>query len=160
MLENISNFIILIAAVLVAISTIARMLGKPFIFFKKKHRSELNKICKETLERELGKILTRYEQEITGKTKTIICGELTVVLESIKKMNEKQDDRIKILIKTTRDILRDRIVNIYKKGKETKTLSLEDKELLEEFYKDYLSQEGNGYITKIHNRMMGWDVVE
>ena len=51
-------------------------------------------------------------------------------------------------------------MNIYKKGKETRTLNLEDKELLEEFYKDYISQEGNGYITKIHNRMMGWDVVE
>ena len=35
MLENISNLIILIAAVLMAISTIARMVGKPFIFLGK-----------------------------------------------------------------------------------------------------------------------------
>jgi hypothetical protein len=60
--------------------------------------------------------------------------------------------------KSLRDLLRQRIVEIYDNYKDRKVLPFYMKELLDELYQDYKNQEGNGYIDRYYNRMNGWNI--
>ena len=48
---------------------------------------------------------------------------------------------------------------IYHKGKKTKTLLLQEKEALTQYYIDYKAENGNSYIDKRYNRMNKWRII-
>lgn len=171
--EVICNLIILVGGVLIAIKTISEWIGKP-IRFAKKRTDEIfeervtgivNKMLPQALYEHDLKVRDtykadreRYLQEIKEEVlKNIEC-ELTVV--------DKLVQQYEIMSITAKDVLREKIMQIYFKGLPTRTLTRHDCEVLKQYYKDYKAMKGNSYIDKYYGRMMGtadfkgWEVVE
>ena len=49
---------------------------------------------------------------------------------------------------------------MYFKNKKDKTLTLHEKEALDQYYVDYKAIKGNSYIDKYYNRMRKWQVID
>jgi hypothetical protein len=64
------------------------------------------------------------------------------------------------LVISAKDVLREKIMGIYHKNKRDKTLTLNEKEALDQYYIDYKAMKGNSYIDKYYNRMKKWRVIE
>jgi hypothetical protein len=56
-------------------------------------------------------------------------------------------------------VLREKIMAIYHKNKQARTLSEYEREALEQYYKDYKALKGNSYIDKRYGRMSKWQIV-
>ena len=67
---------------------------------------------------------------------------------------------MKILTESSKDMLRDKIMDIYSRSKAKKVLTYHDKESLEQYYKDYKAEKGNSYIDKYYKRMCTYEVEE
>ena len=75
----------------------------------------------------------RYLEEIKKEvllslSKTI--NNLDDTIKDIREMNKEQKEKIETLAKSSRDVLREKIMAIYHKGRHTKILSMYDKEAL------------------------------
>jgi hypothetical protein len=57
-------------------------------------------------------------------------------------------------------VLREKIMGIYHKNKRERTLTLSEKEALDQYYIDYKAMKGNSYIDKYYKRMKKWKVDE
>ena len=75
-------------------------------------------------------------------------------------MNKEQNEKIETLAKSSRDVLREKIMAIYHKGRRTKTISIYDKEALNQYYIDYKAENGNSFIDKYYKRMQSWTVID
>lgn len=136
MLNTICNYIVLAAAVITAIITILKALGKPIVFFRKQKEKERTKLTED-----IAKIVSdRVAADIQPK------------LDGIARQNE-------VLIEGQRDTLRHFIVSLYRLHKKERVLTETEKEMLDEFYQDYKSINGNHYIDRVYQRMEGWTVV-
>ena len=96
-LQYICNLIILIGGVCGAIVTISHFIGKPFGFFKKKQRKEVEAVVKEAM--------PAYIQECQKK----ILEDLQEIIDLNKQQSEtlkEQDKSIMHLIESERDNLR------------------------------------------------------
>jgi hypothetical protein len=60
------------------------------------------------------------------------------------------------LVISAKDVLREKIMQVYFKNKPTKTLTLHEKEALDQYYIDYKAIKGNTYIDKYYKRMERW----
>lgn len=97
-----------------------------------------------------------------------ILGELLPkYLEPIVEMNEAQNQKIDAIEEmlgkintSSKDVLRQKIMAIYLANKRTQSLTIYDREALDELYLDYKQQDGNSYIDKYYNRMKGWKTIE
>lgn len=72
-----------------------------------------------------------------------------------KKLFEKMDQ----LTKSSNDLLRQSMTNIYYKYLPYKKILNYDKECFLKLYEDYTSQGGNSYIQDIYNELKTWNVV-
>lgn len=70
----------------------------------------------------------------------------------------KQTDAIETLQKGTKDVLRQKIMDIYHEYKNIRKFPIYVKEKLDELYKDYKAENGNSYIDKYYDRMKNWEV--
>ncbi len=167
MLQTICDVIILIAAVLVAITNICKFFGKPLRIFQQKKEENF----KENLEEYLPEFLEKHDLKIREKylndrkkyleeIKNSIATEIGSDIKEIKEMNIAQNKKIKVLSDSSKDILREKIMAIYHEGKKTKTITLYHYEALEQYYKDYKTEDGNSYIDKYYNRMKTWHILE
>jgi hypothetical protein len=66
---------------------------------------------------------------------------------------------MEIMIKSGKDVLREKIMGIYHKRKKQRALQQHEKEALDEWYKDYKAMNGNSYIDKYYARMKTWIVI-
>ena len=66
---------------------------------------------------------------------------------------------MEIMIKSGKDVLREKIMAIYHKRKKQRALQQHEKEALTEWYKDYKAMNGNSYIDKYFQRMEDWLVI-
>ena len=60
---------------------------------------------------------------------------------------------------SARDVLREKIMCIYRRGKRTKEMDEDDRDALIQYYKDYKALNGNSYIDDRYERMRKWTVV-
>ena len=88
-------------------------------------------------------------------------------LKEIKDINKNQNkqldelnEKLVLINNSSKDVMRQKIMSIYHNNKKQKTLSIYDKETLDELYKDYKSQLGNSYIDKYYNRMKNWNIID
>ena len=51
-------------------------------------------------------------------------------------------------------------MQVYFKNKKDKTLTLHEKEALDQYFVDYKAIKGNSYIDKYYNRMLKWQVID
>ena len=136
MLNTICNYIVLAAAVITAIITILKALGKPIVFFRKQKEKERAKLTED-----IAKIVSER-----------VAADIQPKLDGIAQQNE-------VLIEGQRDTLRHFIVSLYRTHKKDRTLTATEKEMLDEFYADYKSINGNHYIDRIYQRMCLWTIV-
>jgi len=157
-LTTIASFIVLIGAVVVAITNIIKFIRKPGLLIKKR--------IKESEERDRARAreeLQKCSHEITNQT----VEQLSPLLKQITDTNEKQTKEISTLnnnmakvTQSMNDLLRQRITDIYYKYRDVKRIPLYISENLHELYKDYKCNGGNKYIDKIYARMECWEVFE
>lgn len=175
MLNNMYGFILAASALAAAILQLYSFFAKPTSFLKKRAVEQEKKRIKEVLNETLPPILeardltTRdkyrqdrqnYLEEIKEEVVTQIKNDFGNTIQEIKNINVEQNKIIDVLARSSRDILREKIMAIYHKGKKTKTLMLWEKEALTQYYIDYKAENGNSYIDKYYNRMMTWTVID
>ena len=51
-------------------------------------------------------------------------------------------------------------MQVYFKNRKDKTLTLHEKEALDQYFIDYKAIKGNSYIDKYYNRMLKWQVID
>ena len=160
--DIICNAIILVGGALLTIKTIAEWFGKPIRFVKRRNEEAFDEKVVAVLNRVLPSILLqhdlivketykadreRYLQEIKAEVLKEIQGELN----GVEKLSKQYD----ALVLSAKDVLREKIMQIYFKGIETRTITYHDREALKQYYKDYKAMKGNSYIDKYYLRMMG-----
>lgn len=94
--------------------------------------------------------------------------------ENLREINEKTSEQFQRLDSTfsqlnqsietlsigIKDVLREKIMQIYHKGRENKLIYQYEREALDTYYKDYKALGGNSYIDKYYKRMNKWAVAE
>lgn len=171
-LSAIANVVILTAAFLAGVASILKVVGRPFKFLKKRVDKDFSEKFKENftcyMEEYNKKIDEKFsELEKSGQENiNFICAETTKILNEIKEINEiqsanieQQSKNIEILSKSSKDVLRQKFMFLYQKGKKAKAFTIYEKESFEELYKDYKLEGGNGYIDKYYQRTLNWAVI-
>ena len=143
MLNNIISVITIIAGLCSAIMIIGSFFGKPISFLTKRSR--------EKREAEAA----RRKEELVASLQSAVAPQLA----EIQRINEEQSSVIQTIQDSQVNILRHHILCIYRAGKETRTITESDKELLEDLYVNYTNLGGNHYITKKYERMENWTVI-
>ena len=170
-LESVCDLIILFGTAYFMILKMIDSFAKPTSKLKKKRVDKEKEKIKEALDEALPKYLESHNIEIKEKflneIKEALHEENKNDLEEIKEINKSQNEQLKYLKETilkinnsSKDIMRQKIMAIYHANKRAKTLTIYDKEALDELYKDYKAQNGNSYIEKYYARMKKWKVID
>ena len=170
-LESVCDLIILFGTAYFMILKMIDSFAKPTSKLKKKRVDKEKEKIKEALDEALPKYLESHNIEIKEKflneIKEALHEENKNDLEEIKEINKSQNEQLKYLKEmilkinnSSKDIMRQKIMAIYHANKKTKTLTIYDKETLDELYKDYKAQNGNSYIEKYYARMKKWKVID
>jgi hypothetical protein len=157
--------IILLASTVTAIFTIYNTIKNPAKKFKEKQDAEFrDKIC-QTLKEVLPELLREHDLELRDRYKADRDRYLHEIESSVLSQTQEQLNQVKILgiqyeslVISARDVLREKITKLYTDNVEDRTLSILEKERLDQFYKDYKSLNGNSYIDKYYNRMSKWAI--
>lgn len=169
-LEILCNYIVLIGAVILAIERIYKAFKKPVDTIKDKNDEHVIELVDKELDTKIPPLLEKQEVKLREERKKehaavlnqmqdLITGQITPYFEEIERINLEQNDKIDILSRSNKDILRQHIINIYERNKATKTLSELEREFLDDCFKDYTKQKGNGYIERLYHRMDNWEVI-
>lgn len=163
MIAIICDWIVLIAAVLVGISTICKFFGKPIKFIKNKSNEEEKERVKAILAEVLPGMLVAHDLQVRDKYKADRENYLKEIYAEVLKRTQgpmlEQNQIIDTLTRSQKDVLREKIMGLYHKGKSTRTLENWEKEALTQYYQDYKAMKGNSYIDKYFNRMKKWAVL-
>lgn len=169
--EELCDWIILIAAAGAALYKILGWFKSPFKWGKKK-KEEIKEERKQeicgVLDEELPERFLEHDLETRQKylndrlnylneIKNEILADIGETLNEIKEMNIEQSKQISLIHQSSKDMLRQRIMMIYHKCKVSKRISIYDREALDEAYKDYKREGGNSYIDKYYNRTLSWE---
>lgn len=170
-LESVCDLIILFGTAYFMILKMIDSFAKPTSKLKKKRVDKEKEKIKEALDEALPKYLESHDIEVKEKflneIKEALREENKNDFEEIKEINKSQNEQLKYLKEmilkinnSSKDIMRQKIMAIYHANKKTKTLTIYDKEALDELYKDYKAQNGNSYIEKYYARMKKWKVID
>ena len=173
-IQELTDYIIIIGAIVVAITNIVNFLSQPGKFFKKKkrqHEEETKKQLVDSLKETLPQLLLKHDLETRDRYKADrerylqeikkeVLEENREILEDIREKSLQIENQIAIMNQSAKDVLRQKIMAIYHKNKVERRMSIYDKESLDELYKDYKAQHGNSYIDKYYNRMIQWEINE
>lgn len=169
-LETLCNYIVLIGAVILAIERIYKAVKKPVDTVKEKQDEHIVELVDQQIEEKVVPMFDEkmeecrvdrqkeYEQ-VLDKMQDMITGQMTPYFEEIERINLEQNEKIETLTRSSKDVLRQNIINIYEHNKGTKQLNEMTREFLDDCFKDYTKQKGNGYIEKLYHRMDNWDVI-
>lgn len=169
--SQIADLIILISAVCLAVTRIYDFFAKPTAKFKKKAEEQEKKRVKVIIEEEMPQLFLDHDLETRQKylgdrqnyleeIKGEVLKAVQEDIEEIKQLNLEQNQKIETLARSSKDVLREKIMALYHKGKKTRTLALYEKEALDQYYKDYKAEDGNSYIDKYYKRMCSWDIID
>lgn len=162
--SSVMTFLILVGGAITALCTIINKVFKPF---KNKVDQAEKKRIDEELKKELPPILLAHDLEIKEKYKADRDKYLHEIKEEVIDSIEDDLDAIhqlkkdvSIMADSARDVLREKIMVIYHKGKRTKSMPLHSREALKQYYKDYKAMNGNSYIDKYYTRMEAWETLD
>ena len=140
--DKISDVIVLVAAVVAALYTIAKPILQAKGILVKRDRAQFTKQFNEEFQR----CAPDFSQQVK-------------LLYEIRDLNVKQTDDISTLTTGIRNIQRQQIMLIYNGNKHSRTISESELERLRELYADYKKEGGNSFIDKYYARMMQWEVI-
>lgn len=165
-LSTICDMVILIAATITACITIINAIKNPAKKFKERQDSDMKEKIAETLKEELPKLLVAHDLEVREKYKADRLRYLNEIKAEVLSDTQDELNQIKLLklqyeslAISARDVLREKIIKLYIDNKANKSLTILDREKLDQFYKDYKALNGNSYIDKYYNRMVKWEVI-
>ena len=169
--SQICDAIVLVSAMCIAFTNIYNFFAKPTSKLKKKRTEEIQEQISDTLDEKLPEILLEHDLETRQKylsdrqnylneIKTEVLTDVKDMLDNIYTLNLEQNESIKTLSQGNKDMLRQRIMDIYYTYRDEKKLPIHKKEALDELYKDYKAEGGNSYIDKYYNRMKLWEVYD
>lgn len=160
MLETICNWIVLVAAVFIAVQNIFNFFGKPIGFFKRRRDEEEEERVIAILKKRLPDMLLEHDLIIRERYKNDRQRYLEEIRDEvvtiIKEPMLEQNTIIDTLTRSSKDVLREKIMGLYHKGKAEKTLECHEREALNQYYIDYKAMNGNSYIDKYYKRMKRW----
>ena len=146
-IQNILNWIILIGGVVAAIFGTIHHFSKPGRFLQRKKEERLKERIREVLQEELVTSLKDYSPKFDH-------------LEELIMENKKDtDEQLQTITQGTKDVLRQKIMTIYRANRKNMTINIYDREALDELYKDYKAQGGNNYIDKYYHRSTSWQIL-
>ena len=165
--QEICNIIILVASTVTAIGVIYTVFKKPAVSIKQKHKDALVTTIKDVLTEILPGMLAEHDLLIRDKYRNDREAYLLEIRNSVLNQTRKELDQITQLYNqyeplaiSAKDVIREKIVKIYRDNKDSKTLSIIEKERLDQYYKDYKALKGNSYIDKYYKRMSAWAIDE
>ena len=169
--SQLCDWIVLIGAVTIAITNIFNFFAKPGKKAKEKREKELKKQIETVIEEKVPELLEKHSKEVAAERtaeraeqlediRESILREQKETLEGILKLNIEQSNNINTLLASSKDMLRQRIMDIYHKHKKEKRMPIHVREALDELYKDYKAEKGNSYIDKYYGRMKIWEVYD
>lgn len=160
-LSLITNIVLSISAVLVALKTIYGFIRQPKKivdeYVKTESQNIINKM-NEVLALEINTLKNSLQDDI-NTLRISIQGELEEVRKDNCRENQKLLEQLIIDKKTLKIILHREIEGIYEKGLENKQIPIKDKQHLHTLFKMYKDFDGNGYITNLVNQMDTWETV-
>lgn len=167
--EQICDWVVLIGAVTIAITNIVKFFKDPFTKGAKKSEQKLNEKIDARLEEKLPEYFDEHDKQTREKylsqrlnylneIQTEVTNNISVPIEEISKNMVILTEAIATLQKGTKDVLRQKIMDIYHEFKDVRRFPLYSKEKVDELYKDYKAEGGNSYIDKYYGRMCKWDV--
>lgn len=177
-LQVICDGIILVGSAYFMIGKIIDSFAKPTSKIKQKKKEKQKEEIREIFYDILPKYLSQHELETRDKylsdkeryiqeIKQAVLMDTKDSLQEIKEINMQQNkeishinDMLDKINNSSKDILRQKIMAIYHANKMSKTLTIYDKEALDELYKDYKAQNGNSYIDKYYGRMKNWTIID
>ena len=93
----------------------------------------------------------RYLHDITDEVTRNIQDSLDAV--------EVHEDRMTVFTEVLKELLRERIMAIYRRNKSKRTLEEHEKIELDRSYASYKSIKGNSYIDEYYARMESWEII-
>ena len=155
--------LILIGAACAAVYKIWDFFAKPTSKLKQRSLEKEKARIKTVLEEELPVAFLAHDLETREKYKADrqqylidIKNEVVGALGGSVSQNATDLEALKI---SARDVLREKIMCIYKRGKRTKSMDEDDRDALIQYYKDYKALKGNSYIDDRYERMRKWTIV-
>ena len=166
-LQTVCNIIIIVGGAIMAIKNVSEWFGKPIRLFKKKSDSNFEDRVVTILERTLPEMLKEHDLEVRDRyradrenylqeIKQAVLNNIQAELKQVGDLGEQYE----ALAISAKDVLREKIMAIYHKNKKDRTLTLHEKEALDQYYKDYKKINGNSYIDKYYKRMCAWTVTD
>jgi regulator of replication initiation timing len=159
--------VVLAAAVLVAIKTIAEMIGKPIRLVRNRANDDFKARVVAILEEVLPDILYKHDLETRDRYKADREKYLQEIKQEVVNQIDSQLRQVNVLTTqyealaiSAKDVLREKIVAMYENNKDRRKLKFFEKEALTQYYKDYKKMGGNSYIERIYGRMVTWSVEE
>ena len=160
---DVVDLIILLGAFFAALYKIWDFFAKPTSKLKQKALNKEKERIKAVLEEELPVAFLAHDLETREKYKADrqqylidIKNEVVNALGGSVTQNASDLEALKI---SARDVLREKIMCIYRRGKRTKEMDEDDRDALIQYYKDYKALKGNSYIDDRYERMRKWTVV-
>lgn len=145
-LATICDIIVMVAAVCTALAAIWKFIfnsGKGLKKTADKIKAKEEAALKQKIDEALSPIFTQLE-EINKKLELV----------------DAHDKQLASIVDVQRELLRQRIMEIYSKNKSRKALEYHEREELEKAYKTYKEVDGNSYIDKYYTRMEKWDTID
>lgn len=169
-MENYLNWIVLFGAAALAIERIVHLFKQPVDKTKDTIHKEFEDAFDKRMAETLPDILEKHaasEKEVRDKehkeflveVEKIVSEQTIPYFEEIEKINLGQNEKIELLMGSSRDVLRQHIINIYERNKARKALSITEREFLDDCFSDYEKEHGNGYIAKLYHRMDDWQTL-
>ena len=159
--------VVLAAAVLVAIKTIAEMIGKPIRLVRNRANDDFKARVVAILEEVLPDILYNHDLETRDRYRADREKYLQEIKQEVVNQIDSQLRQVNVLTAqyealaiSAKDVLREKIVAMYENNKDRRKLKFFEKEALTQYYKDYKKMGGNSYIERIYGRMVTWSVEE
>ena len=167
--QDICNWVVLISAVTLAITNIYKFFANPIKAGSKKANDKLNEKIDARIDQKVPELLKKRDEETREKylaqrmnylneIQTEVTNNISIPIEDISKNMVVLTEAIATLQKGTKDVLRQKIMDIYHEFKAERRFPVYSKEKLDELYKDYKAEGGNSYIDKYYGRMSKWDV--
>lgn len=168
------SLIALIASTITALCTIFNFIKKPAKKYKEKlekeqkdHDCKLKKEIIDSFKEILPELLKAHDLEVRNRYLADRERYLHEIKDSVLSDTKDELHQVKVLglqyealVISARDVLREKIVKIYLSNKDEKTITMIERERLDQFYKDYKALNGNSYIDKYYNRMKKWEVID
>lgn len=176
-LESICDLIILVGGAYFMVGRLIDSWAKPTSKLRKRKQERERKNLEEVLDAVMPKYFEKHDLETRDKylsdrlrylneIKQEVLNDTQVTLEEIRDINLGQNADIQFLHKDlevlnqgTKDMLRQRIMGIYREYRCRQAFPIYIKEALDELYKDYKAEGGNSYIDKYYHRMETWKVL-